>query len=580
MRIGPKLLLNSVFVSVFAVITTALLIGGMSYNRGKNILEDQARDKLILLRDMKAHSVARYFDTLIKQLQIFSNNPMVINAMNDLDKSFFSYAKEVNLKGMDKYKDEVIKHYISEFSRDYANDNNGMQFDATPYLNVSNESTFALQYNYIFNNPFGIDKESKMEYVDDGSNYSKFHSKYHSYFREFKELFDFEDIFLVDANTGEIVYSVAKGLDFTTSLINGPYAKTTLGDAFRKANTSDGTKPYIVSDFAPYSPSNDDQAAFIATNIFDHGKKVGVVILQINAKTLNSILTSRGEWQDIGMGDTGEIYLVDANNHMLTDSRFLVEKPQQYYEQIAKQGTDQDTINRIKAKNSSIGLQKLDTLGAKEVAQGKTGFAIYPDYRGIEVLGAYQPLDVQGLHWGIISEIDKSEAFAPVAALAKKMAINLTGVMVLITLFSTIVGIGLAKQISLPIENLSSEVLILSETRDLTKRIDTGYVSNDEIGGMALALNKLIESFQETCQETISSTQKVQSTAHKLIVLADEIEARESMHKMENNYDTVHEKTNAIKAAGDNLTELSSKLQLLSRQFKVFEEESERASGW
>ena len=174
MRIGPKLLLNSVFVSVFAVITTALLIGGMSYNRGKNILEDQARDKLILLRDMKAHSVARYFDTLIKQLQIFSNNPMVINAMNDLDKSFFSYAKEVNLKGMDKYKDEVIKHYISEFSRDYANDNNGMQFDATPYLNVSNESTFALQYNYIFNNPFGIDKESKMEYVDDGSNYSKF----------------------------------------------------------------------------------------------------------------------------------------------------------------------------------------------------------------------------------------------------------------------------------------------------------------------------------------------------------------------------------------------------------------------
>ena len=32
--------------------------------------------------------------------------------------------------------------------------------------------------------------------------------------------------------------------------------------------------------------------------------------------------------------------------------------------------------------------------------------------------------------------------------------------------------------------------------------------------------------------------------------------------------------------AGDSLDELSAKLQVLSRQFKVFESENERTSGW
>ena len=68
--------------------------------------------------------------------------------------------------------------------------------------------------------------------------------------------------------------------------------------------------------------------------------------------------------------------------------------------------------------------------------------------------------------------------------------------------------------------------------------------------------------------------------AHKLMALADDIDAREASHKYEDNYAMVHEKTEAIKEAGDSLEELSERLQVLSRQFKVFEAENERTSGW
>lgn len=578
MRIGARLITNAVFIALFSVGTTVLLIGAMSYTYGKSTLEHQVENHLVMARDLKAHHLERYFTAMKKQITLFSNDETVINAMKDLDAGFLIYAKEVSPKGLDKYKDTVIKKYISEFSNDYAKDNGGLSFDATPYLNLTNENTFALQYNYIFNNPYGIDKEEKLSFVDDGSTYSKVHNKYHNHLKELKLLFGMEDIFLVDAKSGNIVYTVAKGLDFTTSLTNGPYANTALGKAFRDVNTSDGTKSVVVSEFEAYSPSNDDQACFIATPIFDNGVKIGILIFQIDSSVINSIMTSDSRWEEVGLGKTGEVYLVDSQHRMISSSRFFIEEPDKFYKQVENIGADQNSITRMKAKQNNIGLVKIKTLGVDEVLQGKTGFAIYKDYRGVEILGAYEPINISGLNWGIIAEMDTAEAFAPIYNLAHKLIINLIGVVLLILIFAIIVGVGLARQISVPIEKISLAMRLLSQSQDLTRRVE--YATEDEVGEMAQALNTLLDSFQKSCQETILSTQKVQTTAHKLMNLADEIDTRESMHKFEDNYDSVHEKTEEIKDASDGLAELSARLQMLSRQFKVFEEESDRTSSW
>ncbi len=85
---------------------------------------------------------------------------------------------------------------------------------------------------------------------------------------------------------------------------------------------------------------------------------------------------------------------------------------------------------------------------------------------------------------------------------------------------------------------------------------------------MVESLNQLLASFQKTYQETVLSSQKMHSTASKLMNLADEIDSRESGHKGEDNYDAVHSKTAEIKDASDSLEELSERLQTLSRQLK------------
>jgi methyl-accepting chemotaxis protein len=563
MRIGLRLLTNSVLIASFSVIATTLVIGGVSYNYGKNILEDQAKDRLLLVRDLKEDSIKRYFNNVENQAISFSHNLTIVNAMTDLDQGFRKYASEVSAKGTTKYRDEVIKHYLNEFSKDYADSNGGLAYDATKYLNLSNETTFALQYNYIFNNPYGIDKESKLDSVNDGSAYSKDHKKYHEMIKEFKELYNFEDIFLVD---------------FTTSLIDGPYANTALGAVFRRANNATGAQSAVVSNFEAYAPSNDDQAAFVATNIYNEDKKIGVLIFQLNIDAINDIMTSSKDWENVGLGKTGETYLVDNNEQMMTMSRFFVENPEEYLDQMQRLGLNKDVITRMRGKKNNMGLQEIKSVAVIQAINGESGFGVYKDYRNKEVLGAYEPLNISGVNWGIICEIDKDEAFAPVHELAKKIIVTLTIVMILIIFFAVIVGIGLARQISIPIEKLSSAIRILSKTQDLTKRME--YTDDDEIGDMANSINHLIESFQRTTQETILSTQRVHTAAHKLMSLADDIDNREASHKFEDNFELVHEKTAAIKDAGDSLEELSERLQVLSRQFKVFEAENERTSGW
>ena len=59
--------------------------------------------------------------------------------------------------------------------------------------------------------------------------------------------------------------------------------------------------------------------------------------------------------------------------------------------------------------NSTIGLQEVDTEGTRAALDGETGTDIFPDYRGVDVLSAYKPLDISGLEWVIMSEIDEAE---------------------------------------------------------------------------------------------------------------------------------------------------------------------------
>ncbi|EDN71589.1 conserved hypothetical protein [Beggiatoa sp. SS] len=134
---------------------------------------------------------------------------------------------------------------------------------------------------------------------------------------------------LVDSETGMIVYSINKAVDFATSLIEGPYANTPLGDVFQKANQSARNEVSLV-DFSAYLPAYNNQRAFLGTPIFEGENKIGVLIFQLASDGINDIMTYKKAWPFEASGITGETYLVAADGTMRSESRLLVENKEDY----------------------------------------------------------------------------------------------------------------------------------------------------------------------------------------------------------------------------------------------------------
>ena len=579
MRISTKLIVNTTVIAVFSVFISTLAIGWMVYINADRFLEKMSEDRFISLRDSKADQVREYYNTIKKQIKMFSHDYTVIKAMRDFSAAFNEYSVPPG----EVYKADVIKHYVEQFVLNYAELNAGQAIDARKLLNMLDGRAFSLQYNYVLQNPYPINSKSKYNYVKDGSKYSYVHNNFHPIIRKYQETFKYDDILLVDSKTGNIVYSVQKELDYTSSLINGPCADTAIGKAFRLANAATTSDFYILTDFHEYIPIYNNMIQFIASPIFDeNGIKIGVLIFRIASNSINDIMTSNGKWKQAGWGDTGETYIIGKDSVMRTNSRFFVDDPLGYLKYRYKLGDSKQEIKLMQAKKTTIGIQKINSVGEKEVIKGKTGVSYYKDYRKQPVVAAYEPLDIEDLGWGVICGMDTKEAFASIYLLINKIIIYGIVIMVIIFVVTIYIGMELSKRVSSPIEKYSNIINFLAKKQDLTKRIKVN--TDDELGEMATAINTLMSNLQQACKNTIESTRQVQSVATKLFstnASPSDIANKTMTDSFVNDIPAFEQKEAQLSSeAEDSLQALSSRLEDLSKQFKIFEEESDRTSGW
>ncbi len=220
--------------------------------------------------------------------------------------------------------------------------------------------------------------------------HSNLHANVHPVIRNFLEKFGYYDIFLVDPESGDIVYSVFKELDYSTSLKDGPYANTNFGEAFRRANMLTNKDEVVLVDYEQYTPSYEAPASFIASPVFDGDKKVGIAMFQMPIDRLNEIMAERA-----GLGETGETYLVGPDMLMRSDSYLDPE--------------NHSVLSSF--KNRELG--KVETEATKDALNGKTGAKVIIDYNGNPVLSAYTPVNIGGITWALFAEIDVAEAFCP-----------------------------------------------------------------------------------------------------------------------------------------------------------------------
>jgi methyl-accepting chemotaxis protein len=232
---------------------------------------------------------------------------------------------------------------------------------------------------YIEDNPAPRGEKDKLDDAGDGSYYSRYHRDFHLWAKRFRQHFGYYDVFLLSLK-GDILYSVAKEIDFATSLKTGPYRNSPLAEVFRRA-MAQPAGAVVFSDFARYPPSNDEPAAFAAHAVRKGNAVVGVFAVQIPAEPLNELMHFTS-----GMGTSGETYLVGPDGMMRSQSRF----------------TPVPTLLTVKVDNASVA----------DALNGGSGMRRVRDYRGIPVLSVYAPVDFGGQPWILLSEIDETEALA------------------------------------------------------------------------------------------------------------------------------------------------------------------------
>jgi PAS domain S-box-containing protein len=479
MKIRTKILIAFTTVAILAV----GLVGFFAFTTGSSTLEEESFNKLTAVREMKASQIEEYFQLVENQVITLSENRMIIEAMREFDDGLHNVERDLGITEFeqnfidarlnDYYEEEFLPRLIPNLLKDVSVD------DFWP----DDTKTRVIQDLYISSNPFEVGSKHLLDNAGDGSSYSQSHEIYHPILREYLEHFGYYDIFLVDVDTGgHIAYSVFKEVDFGTSLLNGPYADTNFADAYNAARAA-GDKDFVkVVDFEPYAPSYNAPAAFIASPIFDGDEKIGVLVFQFPIDQINAVMTSNQDWSAVGLGESGETYIVGNDFLLRNQSRFLIEDSENYFRLIEEIGTPLTTIARIRNLNSTIGLQEVKTDGTEAALSGLTGTDIFPDYRGVPVLSSYKPLNIRDANWVIMSEIDQEEAFSAIRSLAIRTSLAVAGLIVGIVVLATV----FSRTITKPIEEVRDQALEIVQGKMDT---EIGVDSKDEIGELAHVLN-------------------------------------------------------------------------------------------
>ena len=534
--------------------TTSLLplciVSILSFSTARNMVREMTEEKLSAVGAIKNNQISNYFDTIENQIRSFSQDIMIVSAMKEFNEAFFNVDKELG-----QMYDQNAGSYQSALKQRYqyqANNTTGVDSSAIARWMPPLKTSKILQSLYISENTNPIGSKENLDYSSDGSTYSQLHKKYHPIVRDFLRKFGYYDIFLIEPETGHIVYTVFKEVDFTTSLFSGPYKDTNFGRVVREAMKLSPNEA-VIEDFELYEPSYNAPASFIASPIYDGDKLIGVLAFQMPVDRINEVMQEK-----TGMGETGETYLVGADGLMRSDSRF----------------SDESTILKTKVQGETV----------KKGLQGLSGVQVVKDYRGVDVWSAYTPLKYKKLKWLTLAEIDDEEAMAHVKALF----ISTMVIMVVAIVLVLVIGFAFSRSLLNVIKKLSDSLKDITQGEgDLTKRIDID--SKEELGELAQYFNKFLEQLREMIKNIINTSQEIASNSTEISATSEQITKRSE------NLATVSEQTSSavsemnkniqdvltsIDAQTSSVTQTSASVEQMSRNVKdVLQNAQEQATA-
>lgn len=425
-----KLALTAVLLGVLPMLVASFL----AHRSARRAVEDAVLDRLESVRDERFHHLSTYLGSLGSEVRTIAASPAVQTALPLLTAAWTRIPEELGWNAApdgaaasDQALRALSQYYASQVAPRTSSDV-GQGFDAGGLL-PSSAPARAAQHLFLAASPHPIGAKHLLDRPSGAATtYGELHARFHPFLSKVVSECGYEDLLLVEAASGTVLYSHAKGPDFASDVRDGALKGTAMARVARAALDAQSEGALFLGDFEFYAGAYGEPEAFLACPIRADGRTTGALVVRVPAREIDTILHG-----DVARSPSAETFLVGADATMRTPSRF--------------------------SKESTVLRKRISSRAVDESLAGRTGAGLAADYRGVESLVAYRPCEFHGVRFGLVSKVDAAEAFAPLRGLLVSMLV-LAAVLAVV---ATTVGLLLARSLARPIARATGQLTSLAQ---------------------------------------------------------------------------------------------------------------------
>lgn len=494
-------------------VTTFVVTGTIAYIKYLDALKLGVTNHLTGVARSKQFQIESYYRTIHNHAETLSDDRMFIEAIREFRAAYQKLdTAAIPANALDAVREDYQQNFYPEMQK--LNMARPRVEEYLPYRPAS----IQLQYLYIVKNPNPQGHREELVNAGDGSDYSRVHEKYHPAFQNIIKRFGYYDLYLIDYDSGRIVYDVAKDRDFATSLKDGPYRDSNLAKVVKQCLDTNNVNEVFFSDFEPYEASWGEPTQYVASPIWDGQERLGVFALQLSTAAIDDVMTGRRGWQRDGLGQTGESAIIGQDYLLRSNARQYLDDPQGFLARLKAFGVSEEIVNRVRTYKTTILQTPVKFPSVTAALEGKEGTSVERNLLGGGTsLTAYMPLHIEGLHWAIEARMALNEALLPISEMRRLFSWWGAGLLLL----TVIAAWFMTQQILRPVNALVGAARKVA-AGDLTAHVEWKW--KDELGLLSDTFNSMTKSIREKTE--LIEEKNRENEALLLNILPGEIAAR------------------------------------------------------
>ena len=446
---ATKLAAALVVVS-FGSLAIATVVG---LQTGIDLGRDIYRERLTSNANVAAIDVESSVNSTRALGESLALSPEAATAINSFSSAF---SELNNVDGFDV--DDASADLFTSYEDIYLSAAGASNVSIEEIISRSNAAVY-LQTQYSVGNlddPGDASERRSVNDARDGSTWSTEHEIYHPGYRRAVEQLGLIDLYLIEPTSARIVYSASKSPDLGTSLQIGPFSGSVLANAVDDV-IDDPSSGSVLTDMSMYNAHLGEVVGVLATPVLEGSRLVGVLALMYDGLGFTDLITADGTWEEAGIEESGNVYMIGSDGTTRTDPRGFLEDPATFLDASQASGllstSERDVIE---ASGTTVLTQPAVEATVTAAKEADRDVQERSSMSGPTVISTVAPVAIEGLGWTIVAEAQLDLAETAIDDFRNILTVGIAIFAIVITFFAVAWAGGIMRPVRAISDRLGS----------------------------------------------------------------------------------------------------------------------------